>query len=205
MDKRRHRDSDNSIPAEILLRAYAEGIFPMAEDADDPEIFWVRPERRGIIPLEHFHVPRSLKRTLRRNPFEIRRNQDFDAVIDGCASVRRKEGATWINAPIRRAYARLFELGHCHTVEAWQDGQLVGGLYGVSLGRAFFGESMFSRVSDASKQCLVHLVEHLRQRGFTLLDTQFLNDHLVRFGAIEISRQEYECLLTEALRGTAEF
>ncbi len=205
MINRQDRDPGYTIPTEILLRAYAEGIFPMAEDASDPEVFWVRPERRGIIPLDGFHVPRSLRRAMRRQPFEIRRDCDFAGVIEGCASARRKEGATWINDPIRRAYARLFELGYCHTVEAWQDGRLVGGLYGVSLGRAFFGESMFSHVTDASKICLVHLVDHLSERGFTLLDTQFVNDHLLRFGAIEVPRQRYEAMLNEALQGSAEF
>lgn len=205
MSERQDRDQGVTIPAEILLRAYSEGIFPMAEDADDPEVFWVRPERRGIIPLEDFHVPKSLMRTMRKNPFEIRRDSDFDAVIEGCATARRKEGATWINLPIRRAYRRLFELGHCHTVEAWQAGEMAGGLYGVSLGRAFFGESMFSRVTDASKLCLVHLVQHLRRQGFILLDTQFVNDHLLRFGAIEVPRRQYERMLAEALNGRAEF
>lgn len=177
----------------------------MAESADDPEIFWVRPERRGILPLDQLHIPRRLARTLRQARFEIRYDYDFDAVITGCAGARRTQMTTWINGPIRRAYRRLFEIGHCHTVEAWLDGELAGGLYGVTLGSAFFGESMFTRVTDASKVCLVHLVERLRQRGFTLLDTQFLNDHLARFGAIEIPRRQYEQLLAEALRRTAEF
>lgn len=202
----RGRDAlDYQIPSEILLRAYAEGIFPMAESATESEVFWVRPERRGVLPLDGFHIPRSLARTLRRNPFEIRLDNDFDAVIAGCATARRTQASTWINDPIRRAYRRLFEIGHCHTVEAWKDERLVGGLYGVTLGAAFFGESMFTRVTDASKVCLVHLVEHLRARGFLLLDTQFLNDHLARFGAIEIPRRKYEQLLAEALPQPAEF
>jgi leucyl/phenylalanyl-tRNA--protein transferase len=193
------------IPVEILLRAYAEGIFPMAEDAANPEVFWVRPERRGILPLDDFHIPRSLAKAIRQKPFEIRLDTDFDGVIAGCAGARRREGATWINAPIRDAYRRLFEIGHCHTVEAWKDGRLVGGLYGVTLGRAFFGESMFSRATDASKICLVHLVEHLKTRDFILLDTQFVTDHLARFGAIEVPRRKYEEMLAEALKGEARF
>ena len=177
----------------------------MAESATESEVFWVRPERRGVLPLDGFHIPRSLARTLRRKPFEIRLDHDFDAVIAGCAATRRTQASTWINEPIRRAYRRLFEIGHCHTVEAWKDERLVGGLYGVTLGAAFFGESMFTRVTDASKVCLVHLVEHLRARDFLMLDTQFLNDHLARFGAIEIPRRKYEQLLAEALRQHAEF
>ncbi len=193
------------IPTDALLRAYAQGIFPMAEDASDPEVFWVRPERRGIIPLDKFHIPRSLAKTVRRAPFEITFDQDFDGVVDGCAEMREIRKSTWINGPIREAYGELFQIGHCHTVEARDDGQLVGGLYGVTLGRAFFGESMFSRVRDASKICLVHLVDHLKSHGFSLLDTQFITEHLVQFGAIEVPRSKYEKLLTEALKGEAAF
>lgn len=194
-----------AIDPELLLHAYASGVFPMAEDADDPEIFWVRPEKRGIIPLDNFHVPKSLQKTIRKGRFEIRRNSDFAGVIDGCASGTGERARTWINQPIREAYARLFQRGHCHTVEAWHEDKLVGGLYGVSLGRAFFGESMFSRMTDASKVCLVHLVDHLKKRGFVLLDTQFITPHLQRFGAIEIERKQYETLLAEALNGYASF
>lgn len=193
------------IPPDALLRAYAQGIFPMAEDASDPEVFWVRPETRGVIPLDRFHIPRSLAKTMRRSPFEIAFDRDFDAVIAACAEHREDRRTTWINAPIRQAYGELFDIGHCHTVEAWDDGKLVGGLYGVTLGRAFFGESMFARVRDASKICLVRLVEHLKTNEFVLLDTQFTTEHLSRFGAVDVPRARYEALLAEALRGEAKF
>lgn len=193
------------IPPDLLLRAYASGVFPMAENADDPEIFWVRPESRGIIPLNAFHAPRSLMKTVRRGDFDIRFDTDFTGVIEGCAEARAGRMSTWINQPIREAYAELFARGNCHTVEAWREGRLVGGLYGVTLGRAFFGESMFSRETDASKICLVHLVERLRERGFILLDTQFTTEHLKRFGAIDVPRAKYETLLEEALAGEARF
>lgn len=189
------------IPPELLLKAYATGVFPMADSADDPEVFWVRPESRGVIPLDGFHIPKSLAKTVRRAPFKIAFDRDFFAVIDACAEERDIRPSTWINGPIREAYGRLFDLGHCHTVEAWRDGMLVGGLYGVSLGRAFFGESMFSRETDASKICLVHLVDRLRTNGFVLLDTQFTTDHLKRFGAIDVPQRKYERLLEEALEG----
>jgi|SRR5690606_29968169 len=193
------------IPADLLLRAYASGVFPMAESADDPEVFWVRPEMRGIIPLDGFHVPRSLAKILRQGRFDIRFDTDFAGVIDGCAEAREGRPSTWINQPIREAYGELFARGYCHTVEAWRDGRLVGGLYGVTLGLAFFGESMFSRETDASKVCLVHLVQRLKERGFALLDTQFTTEHLKRFGAIDVPRNRYEKLLEEALEGTATF
>lgn len=193
------------IPPDLLLKAYASGVFPMAEDADDPEVFWVRPETRGVIPLDGFHVPRSLAKVVREGRFDIRFDTDFAAVIGGCAESHATRRTTWINGPIRDAYGQLFERGHCHTVEAWREGQLVGGLYGVSLGRAFFGESMFARETDASKVCLVHLVERLRQRGFILLDTQFTTDHLKRFGAIDVPRRQYEKMLATAIEGEAIF
>ena len=193
------------IPPELLLKAYASGVFPMAESADDPEVFWVRPESRGVIPLDAFHVPKSLAKTVRRGLFEIRFDSDFAGVMEGCAETGEGRPSTWINAPIREAYQDLHRRGHCHSVEAWQDGGLVGGLYGVSLGRAFFGESMFARATDASKVCLVHLVERLRERGFVLLDTQFTTDHLKRFGAIDVPRRRYEKLLEAALEGRAVF
>ncbi|MEX4010158.1 leucyl/phenylalanyl-tRNA--protein transferase [Neoaquamicrobium sediminum] len=193
------------IPPDLLLRAYASGVFPMAENADDPEIFWVRPESRGIIPLDAFHAPRSLVKTARRGDFDMRFDTDFEGVIEGCAEAREGRMSTWINQPIREAYAELFARGNCHTVEAWREGRLVGGLYGVTLGRAFFGESMFSRETDASKICLMHLVERLRERGFVLLDTQFTTEHLKRFGAIDVPRAKYETLLEDALAGEARF
>ncbi|GGA81524.1 leucyl/phenylalanyl-tRNA--protein transferase [Brucella endophytica] len=197
--------NDHRISPDLLLRAYASGVFPMAEDADDPEVFWVRPQKRGIIPLDNFHVPKSLQKVIRQGRFEIRLDTDFEGVIDGCASGTGKRARTWINQPIREVYTALFKRGHCHTVEAWREGQLVGGLYGVTLGKAFFGESMFSRETDASKVCLVHLIEHLNARGFTLLDTQFTTQHLERFGAIEVPRKRYERMLEEALSGVVEF
>ncbi len=193
------------IPTDLLLKAYASGVFPMAESAADPEVFWVRPEARGIIPLDAFHIPRSLRKTVRQRPFDIRIDTDFAGVIDACAEESGNRQTTWINAPIREAYIELFGVGHAHSVEAWHDGRLAGGLYGVTLGRAFFGESMFSRWTDASKVCLVHLVERLRQRGFVLLDTQFTTEHLKHFGAIDVPRRKYEILLEEALRGRANF
>ena len=165
------------IPPELLLRAYATGVFPMAESADDPEVFWVRPEMRGVIPLDEFHVPKSLMKTVRQGRFEIRFDTDFAGVIAGCAESSEGRPSTWINEPIRKAYGELFARGHCHTVEAWREDRLVGGLYGVTLGGAFFGESMFSREANASKVCLVHLVRRLRERGFVLRDTKFTTEH----------------------------
>lgn len=191
------------IPPDLLLKAYASGVFPMAESATDLEVFWVRPETRGIIPLDAFHVPKSLRKVIRQNRFDIRIDTDFAGVIEGCAEIRGERHTTWINAPIREAYMQLHERGHCHSVEAWEDGRLAGGLYGVTLGRVFFGESMFSRETDASKVCLVHLVERLRQRGFELLDTQFTTEHLKRFGAIDVQRARYEKMLEGALEGGA--
>jgi leucyl/phenylalanyl-tRNA--protein transferase len=189
----------------LLLRAYASGVFPMAEEADNPEIFWVRPEKRGIIPFENFHVSRSLRKLVRQARFDIRYDTDFAGVIDGCASGSGERARTWINAPIREAYGKLFSLGYCHTVEAWHDGKLAGGLYGIALGSAFFGESMFSRERDASKVCLVHLVGHLINKGFTLLDTQFTTNHLETFGAVEVPRRQYQKMLENALAQPAEF
>lgn len=193
------------IPPDLLLRAYASGVFPMAEDAGDAEVFWVRPETRGVIPLDGFHVPKSLQKVIRRQRFEISVDEDFEGVIDGCAEERPKREKTWINQPIREAYRELFERGHCHTVEARRDGALVGGLYGVTLGRAFFGESMFARERDASKVCLAFLVKRLRARGYILLDTQFTTSHLKRFGAIDVVRLKYQKLLEEALAGESTF
>ncbi|MBN9071723.1 MAG: leucyl/phenylalanyl-tRNA--protein transferase [Rhizobiales bacterium] len=201
----RPRAPGQRIPPDLLLKAYASGVFPMAESADDPEVFWVRPETRGILPLDGFHASRSLRKAVRQRKFDIRYDHDFDAVVDGCAESREGRESTWINDPIREAYGELFRRGHCHTVEAWRDGRLAGGLYGISLGRAFFGESMFSRERDASKVCLVHLVERLVERGFVLLDTQFTTEHLRTFGAVDVPRKRYERLLDEALQGTAEF
>ena len=193
------------IPTDLLLKAYASGVFPMAESAADPEVFWVRPEARGIIPLDGFHTPRSLRKAMRKGVFDIRFDFDFEATIDACAEKREERISTWINAPIREAYVQLHHMGHGHSVEAWQDGHLVGGLYGLALGRAFFGESMFSRQTDASKVCLVALVERLKERGFLLLDTQFTTEHLKHFGAIDVPRAKYEKILAEALKDEAVF
>jgi leucyl/phenylalanyl-tRNA---protein transferase len=190
---------------DILIEAYAAGIFPMAESADDKELFWVDPNRRGILPLDGFHMPRRLKRVLRGGRFAVRADTAFASVIRGCAEASEMRPSTWINDEIVRLYTALFERGAAHSVECWQEGDLVGGLYGVSLGAAFFGESMFSRVTDASKVALAHLVARLRRGGYRLLDTQFLTPHLARFGAIEISRARYHRLLAEALRYRAEF
>jgi leucyl/phenylalanyl-tRNA---protein transferase len=193
------------IPTDLLLKAYASGVFPMAESALDPEVFWVRPETRGIIPLDAFHVPRSLAKTVRRGRFKVTIDRDFEGVIDGCAEASEERRNTWINGPIREAYVELHRRRHCHSVEAWWDGRLAGGLYGVTLGRAFFGESMFSRERDASKVCLVRLVERLKECRFTLLDTQFTTEHLKRFGAIDVPRRRYEKLLEKALESEAVF
>lgn len=196
---------DDTLDPELVLNAYAQGLFPMSEDANDPEIFWVRPEKRGIIPFERFHVPRSLQKCIRQKPFEIRLDSDFDGVIKGCAEPQPGRETTWINKTIRDAYKQLFDMGYCHTVEAWAEGTLVGGLYGIALGQAFFGESMFSRRTDASKICLVHLVEHLRSNNFRLLDTQFTTPHLERFGVVEVPRKAYEALLAAAIQDVATF
>ena len=193
------------ITPEVLLKAYAGGIFPMAEDADDPALYWIEPDMRGIIPLEGFHLPARLARTVRATPFTVVVNRDFDAVIEGCAEEKPDRARTWINGRIRKIYRNLFEHGHCHTVEVYDGDKLVGGLYGVSLGRAFFGESMFHRTRDASKIALVHLVARLRAGGYRLLDTQYVTDHLKTFGAVEVAKRRYHRLLEDALVGEANF
>lgn len=189
------------ITPQVLLKAYACGIFPMAESAEDNALYWIEPERRGILPLDRVHIPKRLARTIRRGGFEVRVDKNFEAVIEGCAAPRSGRRSTWINGRIRGLYRELFALGHCHTVEVWQEGELTGGLYGVHLGRAFFGESMFSRARDASKIALVYLIARLKYGGFTLLDTQFVTGHLARFGAIEVSREEFQRFLEDALGG----
>ena len=193
------------ITPEILLKAYAAGIFPMAEDADDPGLFWVEPRDRGIIPVDGFHVGKRLARTVRSDAFEVRIDRNFDAVIAGCATVGTDREKTWISGRIRQLYGALFDRGHCHTVEVYQDGRLVGGLYGVRLGAAFFGESMFHRRTDASKVALVHLVQRLRDRGYELLDTQATTPHLRRFGCIDIPASEYLRRLARALQKECTF
>jgi leucyl/phenylalanyl-tRNA--protein transferase len=193
------------ITPEVLLKAYSCGIFPMAESADDPALYWIEPERRGVIPLDRFHVADRLARTVRSDHFTILVDRDFDAVIAGCAEPAPGRTRTWINSRIRNLYRRLYDRGDCHTVEVYEHGQLVGGLYGVSLGRAFFGESMFHTVRDASKVALVHLVARLKAGEYRLLDTQFVTAHLKSFGAVEVPRPAYHKLLDAALVGEADF
>jgi leucyl/phenylalanyl-tRNA--protein transferase len=189
----------------LLLRAYAMGVFPMAETAESPELHWFDPQRRGILPLDGFHVPRRLRKVVRQGRFEVRVDGDFGAVIRACAEQTATRPNTWINEEIERLYGGLHEMGHAHSVECRREGRLVGGLYGVSLGTAFFGESMFSREAEASKVALVHLVARLRHNGFTLLDTQFVTEHLRQFGAVEIPRSQYRARLAEALTRRADF
>jgi len=193
------RSRNNGITVDILLRAYSAGLFPMADSADDPELFWVEPEIRGIIPLDDFHVSKSLAKAMRKKPFDIRFNTAFESVMAGCAAAAPDRPSTWINATIRKLYTELHQIGHAHSVEAWEGKELVGGLYGVSLGAAFFGESMFSRRTNASKICLVHLVERLKASGFVLLDTQFTTEHLKTFGAIDVPKQDYAKMLDLAV------
>jgi leucyl/phenylalanyl-tRNA--protein transferase len=184
---------------QIVLDAYSKGLFPMAENRRDKQLFWIDPEVRGILPLDKFHIPRSLKKKIRNNPFEVRFDHNFAAVIRACAQQKPKRRETWINDEIIELYTKLFGMRHAHSVECWQEEKLVGGLYGISIGGAFFGESMFSSERDSSKIALVHLVARLNLAGFTLLDTQFITDHLKQFGAIEISRVEYHKILNGAL------
>ena len=186
--------------ADELLDCYARGVFPMADGRDDPRLFLISPEMRGILPLDGFHIPRRLARTVRAEPFEVRLDCDFEQVLDQCAAATPDRPDTWINRPIRHLYTRLHGRGAAHSIECWQDGALVGGLYGVRLGGAFFGESMFSRATDASKVALVHLVALLRASGFVLLDTQFQTRHLAQFGTCEIPRAAYLARLSDALR-----
>lgn len=193
------------ITPQVLLKAYSCGIFPMAESADDPALYWIEPQHRGILPLNDLHVPRRLLRTLRTCRYDVRVDCDFEGVIEGCAASRPGRRSTWINARIRKLYRELFDLGHCHTVEVWADGRLAGGLYGVAVGGAFFGESMFSIVRDASKIALVHLAARLIQGGFTLLDTQFVTEHLRQFGTVEVERDEFQRQLESALKLNADF
>ncbi len=191
--------------ADDLIACYRRGVFPMAEARDDDRVFLIDPERRGVLPLEGFHVPRRLARTVRAKPFEIRIDTAFDAVIEACASPAPDRPETWINTPIRQLYRELFGRGLVHTVECWSNDQLVGGLYGVALGGAFFGESMFSTQRDASKVALVHLVGRLIAGGYGLLDAQFMTDHLAQFGAIEMARPDYRRALAQALPLPADF
>ena len=194
-----------ALTPEILLRAYAAGIFPMSEGRDDPDLFWVDPENRGIIPLEGFHVARRLQRRVRSNPFKIRCNTSFAQVMEQCAEATEGRESTWINRTVIDLYTTLHTMGHAHSVECWKGDSLVGGLYGITLGGVFFGESMFSRATDASKVALVHLVARLRQGGFALFDVQFVTEHLKQFGTVEISRHNYHVLLGEALEVNTQF
>ena len=193
------------ITPQVLLKAYSCGIFPMAESADDPALYWIEPQHRGILPLGAMHVPRRLARTVRAGRLKVTVDADYEGVIEGCAAGRPGRRSTWINSRIRGLYRDLFRLGHCHTIEVWHEERLAGGLYGVALGGAFFGESMFSSVRDASKVALVHLAARLVHGGFTLLDTQFVTDHLRQFGTIEVDREEFHLRLEAALKVKADF
>jgi leucyl/phenylalanyl-tRNA---protein transferase len=193
------------ITPQVLLKAYACGIFPMAEAADDPALYWIEPQARGILPLDTYHIAKRLKRTVKQDVFEVRIDSDFPAVIAGCGSARAGRDTTWINDKIRRLYGDLYDLGYCHTVETWRDGRLVGGLYGVALEGVFFGESMFSYETDASKVALVHLLARLIAGRFSLLDCQFVTEHLRQFGTVEVDRKTFHRHLENALRKPGDF
>ncbi len=198
-------DINTDITPQVLLKAYSCGIFPMAESADDPALYWIEPQQRGILPLDCVHVPKRLARTVRTAEFTVRIDSDFDLVISGCAEPRPGRRSTWINTRIHRLYRDLFDMGRCHTVEVWAGDEIAGGLYGVSLGGAFFGESMFSNMRDASKIALVYLCARLVHGGYRLLDTQFVTDHLRQFGTIEIDRREFHRRLEHALAVEGDF
>jgi leucyl/phenylalanyl-tRNA--protein transferase len=193
------------ITPQVLMKAYACGIFPMAESAEDAALHWIEPQNRGVLPLDAVHIPKRLKRTLRTTELAVRIDTDYDGVIDGCAGSREGRDSTWINGRIRALYRELFKLGHCHTVEVWNGDRLVGGLYGVALDGAFFGESMFSYERDASKIALVYLAARLIHGGFRLLDTQFVTEHLKQFGTIEIDRTAFHRRLEQALGQSGDF
>lgn len=195
----------SGLDPQVLLKAYAVGVFPMADRHDAPDVYWVEPRRRGILPLANFHLSHSLAKTLRQDRFQLTANRAFAAVMRACAEPGPARGDTWINPAIIEGYSALHTRGHAHSLEAWAGGELVGGLYGVELGGAFFGESMFSRITDASKCALAHLIARLRAGGYLLLDTQFLTAHLARFGAIEIGRDPYRALLAEAISRRGDF
>ncbi len=199
------RPGTPELTPDILLRTYAAGIFPMAESAEDPTLCWVDPETRGILQLEKFRVARGLQRKLRRGLFEVRCDAAFEEVVRACAAKTSERPTTWINEEIIRLYLGVHAMGHAHSVECWEDGELAGGLYGVCIGGAFFGESMFSRATDASKIALAHLVARLRRGGYRLLDTQFATSHLEQFGVTEIGRGEYQVILSSALAADASF
>jgi leucyl/phenylalanyl-tRNA---protein transferase len=193
------------VTPELMLRAYRAGLFPMAETRRGDRLYWLDPEQRGVLPLDRFHLPRRLLRTVVSGAFEVSSDQDFPAVIAGCAAAAPGREDTWINSDIERLFGELNRLGHAHTVECWQEGRLVGGLYGVVMGATFFGESMFSTVRDASKVALVHLVARLRMGGFRLLDTQFVTGHLAQFGAREVPREHYKAMLAAAVARDASW
>jgi len=195
----------STITPQILLKAYAAGIFPMAESAEDNALYWVEPEERGIFPLDGLHISRSLRKRIRQRRFDIRIDTAFSDVIAACAEKAPDRKTTWINQRIKSLYGQLYKMGCCHSVECWRQNELVGGLYGVRIGGAFFGESMFSRETDASKVALVHLVARLRAGGFRLLDAQFTTPHLETLGARTVSRADYHALLERAIEDDAEF
>jgi len=188
-----------ALDPDLLLRAYSVGVFPMASTRDAADVFWVEPKKRGVLPLDKFHLSRSLAKTIRSDRYQVTADRAFAEVVAHCAEATAGRPDTWINPDIEVAYAELHRRGYAHSVESWQDGELVGGLYGVTLGGAFFGESMFSRARDASKVALAHLVARLRVGGFKLLDCQFLTEHLASLGTIEIGRDAYVALLDNAL------
>ncbi|MDE1883957.1 MAG: leucyl/phenylalanyl-tRNA--protein transferase [Rhodospirillales bacterium] len=190
---------------DLLLRAYRLGLFPMAESRESRSLHWLDPDARGVLPLHGFHIPRSLMKTLHGSRFTITADADFPATIAACAAARSNRPETWINHEIETLFVELYRLGFAHSVETWQEGRLVGGLYGAALGGVFFGESMFSTVTDASKVALAHLIARLRLGGYTLLDTQFITTHLARFGAIEVPRNAYHAMLAEAVEVQARF
>ena len=194
-----------ALDPDLLLRAYSVGVFPMASTRDAADVFWVEPKKRGVLPLDHFHLSRSLAKTIRSDRFMVTVDRAFSEVVAHCAEATARRPDTWINPDIEAAYAELHRRGYAHSVESWHEGELVGGLYGVRLGAAFFGESMFSRARDASKVALAHLVARLKVGGFKLLDTQFVTDHLRTFGAVEVPRRQYHKLLEAALAGEGDF
>ena len=194
-----------SINEEAILKGYSLGIFPMSESYDDPNIYWINPKKRGVIPIDTFKISKSLKKEIKKNKFKIKVNENFRKVIENCARKTKDRPTTWINKEIIELYTSLHKIGHAHSVEAWLGNKLVGGLYGVSMGSAFFGESMFSTVSNASKVCLVYLIANLKIKNFNLLDTQFINPYLKNLGAIEISREKYLKLLSKSLNKNANF
>ena len=194
-----------AITPQILLKAYTAGIFPMAESAEDNALYWIEPEERGVIPLDGLHISRSLRKSVRKRHFDVRVDTAFASVMESCAEKTTGRKSTWINARIRALYNQLHKMGCCHSVESWRDGRLLGGLYGVRIGAAFFGESMFSRETDASKVALVHLVARLNFGGFKLLDAQFVNPHLATLGVRAVPKQDYHLLLGPALEAEADF